>query len=170
MVKGSVRPVKPVRTTKVSTMKGQAAIEFYAFLGVFLLMFAFIGLTFLSQASMYSNRVRQEVGREVSAAYADMVNFAAVGGNGFYGYFRPPSDKILDNYYDMTFNGSMRVVIVNGTSSQGDFVFIHPIITGDIVVSGVAGSGTYHSDTVDCINVTNINGTVYISVVPVSYC
>lgn len=145
-------------TVRQPGMKGQAAIEFYAFLGIFLFVFTFIGFTFLTQAAAQGNRIRGEIGYEISGAYADMVNFAAIAGNGFFGYFTPPSKKILDSYYDITYYGDSRIVFINGTSTQGKFGYSHSLITGNITVAG-----TFNSEHVKCILVRNNNGTIVIT-------
>ena len=71
------------------TKKGQAAVEFYVFLGAFLLFLGVIGFTFLNYASAESTRREAELAHEIGGEYADMINFALVAGDGFNGKFYP---------------------------------------------------------------------------------
>ncbi len=137
--------------------KGQAAVEFYTFLSLFIFMFGYVSYTFLTQSSLIASQMRQEVGNEVASSYANMINLAVSGGDGFYGSFRIPSKKVMDTSYRVNITSNVLGVFV--TANGRNYVFIKPT-----TASSVSGVTSFTSDAVDCICLRNMNGTINISV------
>ena len=147
-----------------SNKKGQAAIEFYVFLGAFLVVLGVVGFTFLNYASAESARREAELAHEIGGEYADMVNFALVAGDGFNGMFYP-TKKIRGMDYNATFGNpstgeTSGFVIISGNGTRGEYAYLYPLntrnITGDLVIQSTAIN--------DYVLVKNQNDSIYIEV------
>lgn len=127
--------------------KGQAAIEFYAFVGFFIMIFAVLGLIFMNATSSEINTQKSLMAWETGHRISDAASFALLAGHGFNGTFDIPKD-ILGSKYDIAFSsgetgtghveGGAVYVVVDKLDIGSNVSFSYPINTRDFINSAGA--------------------------------
>ena len=138
--------------------KGQAAVEFYTFLAMFMLVLAVVMTIFLSIAGNESQRYDSYSVDETAARFADIIHASYVAGNGFNGTFDVPTD-VAGAQYDVTFKNAHVIVVSHGYDR--DLVSSMPLVTSDVKDDAGSDTFTYNSTTMGGdIQVININGSI----------
>lgn len=120
--------------------KGQVAVEFYAFIGFFLMTFTVLGLIFLSTASSEIDHQKSLMAWQIGHRVSDSANFALLAGAGFKGNFSIPKDLIGHEYYIGFTSGSVIVF----PADLDDYQYSYSINTGEFIDgSGSVGSINY---------------------------
>ncbi len=111
------------RDTCPSSMRGQAAVEFFTYIGFFMLVFVGASFIFIQQQGQELKRTEFLFAKEVGSQFADDVNFALASGDGFSGNFTCPK-TIMDRRYNVTFTSSGFVYITwNGTGGEATYAY-----------------------------------------------
>jgi len=80
------------------TKKAQAAVEFYTYLAMFLVLLSIAMAVLLSVASAETQRYEGYVVDETAGRFADIITSVYVSGNGFTGLFYVPTDIAGQQY------------------------------------------------------------------------
>lgn len=148
--------------------KGQVAVEFFVYVGFFLLMFVVITMVFVNQQASELNGKEMLFVKETAAGFADYVNFAVAAGDGYSGTFSFPT-KILEGDYDVRF-GKNGYIYLNWTKNYERFDYVYPTNSGDYKIA--AGARSCVSGDSSEVNITerlgeftiiNDGGKIYIN-------
>jgi len=142
-------------------IKGQAAVEFYTFLAMFMLVLAVIMSIFLSMAGNESRQYDSYAVDETAGRFADIIHASYVAGNGFNGTFDVPTN-INGAWYNVSFKNATVIVVSHGYDR--DLVSIRPLVTSSVTDSLGNIEFLYNSTTISgSIQVININGSIKVS-------
>ena len=147
---------------RIKKIKAQAAVEFYTFLAMFLILLAVTMSILLSLAATESKRYDTYSVDETAARFADIIHAVYVSGNGFNGTFDVPTD-VDGAEYDVYFvNGT---VVVTTYNYDRNLTSSRPLVTKNITnPSGATAWFGYNSSEMGGdINVVNKNSTIIVS-------
>lgn len=123
----------------MQSKKGQAAIEFFVYIGFFLLIFVVASVIFISQQSYELKEKEFLFVKETAGQFADYVNFAVSAGDGYSGTFSFP-ETIFEGKYDVKF-GSEGYIYINWTRDYERFDYVYPTNCGNYTVADEAPAG-----------------------------
>lgn len=134
---------------RTKSVRGQAAVEFLAYIGIFLLVMAVSILIFTNQQGAELGQKEYLLADTVAKQFSDQVSFSLRAGNGFKGTFFYPT-KILGKEYSVEFRpgdsadlskGGYVYLDWNGTEST-PHAYQYPINTKDFRACNPADPNT----------------------------
>jgi hypothetical protein len=148
--------------------RGQAAVEFFTYVGFFLLVFVGASFLFIQQQGQELKRNEFLFAKEIGSQFADDINFALASGDGFSGNFTCPK-TIMDRQYNVTFTSSgFAYVSWNGTG--GEATYAYALNTGDFEPKATGAGDPVARTGIDVskgyFTLQNVNGTIYVDATP----
>jgi uncharacterized protein (UPF0333 family) len=128
----------PISNFACSASKGQVAVEFFIYVGFFLLVFVVTTTVFINEQAYELKEKELLFVKETAAQFADYVNFAISAGDGYKGTFSFPT-KIFEGDYDVKF-GKNGYIYINWTKENEGFDYVYATNSGDYEMAVGAGS------------------------------